>query len=1221
MSKRYITDYLVDGSGNQGHPGQVLTATPSGIKWQDSSHDLNPSGVIAFEKWSRGNNELSKQDLGTWVKSGGTLVSSVTHYYIVDDNFLPDGLNYIRWAGSGQATFTSPTIDLRRYQPLLAEEGVSQPDVLADSTVFISCWMATQSMDNSDEYLVLEVNSTTAGSWIELARTTSDDDENSGGESDEKHDTTWRKIVVDITPYVDSDFQLRFKSFGTGAGDSYGVSSIFIHEGDVPRKLELKNLTVLDRVGIGQSYLSDTTSTLHVDGAIQLDGQVIVDTQTGAQPFYITRDGASNQALKIYVDDAAAIFESIQDESADNYGAFQFVLDSGVTEPYFDIRKGTASSGVLFRVDGDGTVQLSGYGAGYLKTDASGNISVDGSIIEDTLDSVTGRGSSTENAITVGPSAVAGGRFLSPTYSGSNKLGVLSSEYSSGNLLMGYGAEGKAGSAGFVSSYGNFSAGHSLLEFGDHTLRWHTDATDSQTTIGDDLTLVQKFIIDRDHAKFTDDLYVEEKLGVGVTSVNAANETELHGQARVNGDLFVGDSSLANTAAANIHVKNSGSARIRLEDTDSNNVVFDLNSNEGSGFSIWEGSNANTRFHIDQSTGSIKINGTSPTDKLHVGGRTRSEQGFYSAYGVYTDGGTYTNQWQKVCSFPRGNAFAFANAKIVISEAGDTSGQQLHGEVYFSYKFQSNNGRVNVNIRSYGERELSAANIEFLFDSTNNLINMYHKVTSNYSRPYYTVLGYTGSGIVWSNTIIGNDTAFASEPDTDFTEYNKRLSYSNDIVANTHDFYGSVDFDSTVNCSTLTVNGVDQNSGSHYSNPDHIVSFTRTSSANPNDQWYKIMSSHGGSPSTVTLAVHCTGDNTNMRDEYLINTAGYGFYQHILRKPGVRYNGSKLLAVAAVNPSNGGSTEIWIKLDGMTSGSGGVYLESNYEFDSVSTIVTTATSTAPTITANDTLLDIYANDRNHATLMLSRSLSTQNVYSQGDVLSLEAGGINGTRIDIDDASGVYLFATGDATFDNGQINLSADGANHIEFRESGAGLLTIDAPDDIIFDAGSDIVLDSAGFDVRFKANGTQVGVINMASSNFTITSSVSNKDMIFEGNDGGTTVTALTLDMSAAGKATFNNDVVAFSDKKLKENIKTLDGSKVLEMRGVSFDRKDTGLPSSGVIAQEMQKVAPELVSETNGTLGVSYGNLVGYLIEAVKDQQQQINELKKLIKDGNNL
>ena len=89
---------------------------------------------------------------------------------------------------------------------------------------------------------------------------------------------------------------------------------------------------------------------------------------------------------------------------------------------------------------------------------------------------------------------------------------------------------------------------------------------------------------------------------------------------------------------------------------------------------------------------------------------------------------------------------------------------------------------------------------------------------------------------------------------------------------------------------------------------------------------------------------------------------------------------------------------------------------------------------------------------------------------------------------------------------------------------------------------------------------------------------------------------------------------VIAFSDRKLKENIETLDGKKVLDMRGVSFTRKDTGAESSGVIAQEIQKVAPELVHDTEGTLGVAYGNLVGYLIEAVKDQQKQIDELKEL-------
>jgi len=100
-----------------------------------------------------------------------------------------------------------------------------------------------------------------------------------------------------------------------------------------------------------------------------------------------------------------------------------------------------------------------------------------------------------------------------------------------------------------------------------------------------------------------------------------------------------------------------------------------------------------------------------------------------------------------------------------------------------------------------------------------------------------------------------------------------------------------------------------------------------------------------------------------------------------------------------------------------------------------------------------------------------------------------------------------------------------------------------------------------------------------------------------------------------AGSTITGSADVIAFSDRKLKDNIETLDGKKVLDMRGVSFTRKDTGLPSSGVIAQEIQEVAPELVHDTEGTLGVAYGNLVGYLIEAVKDQQKQIDELKAMI------
>ena len=108
----------------------------------------------------------------------------------------------------------------------------------------------------------------------------------------------------------------------------------------------------------------------------------------------------------------------------------------------------------------------------------------------------------------------------------------------------------------------------------------------------------------------------------------------------------------------------------------------------------------------------------------------------------------------------------------------------------------------------------------------------------------------------------------------------------------------------------------------------------------------------------------------------------------------------------------------------------------------------------------------------------------------------------------------------------------------------------------------------------------------------------------------GGSIAKKLYVGSTITGSA----DVVAYSDKRLKQNVKTLDSKKVLEMRGVSFDRVDTGKASSGVIAQEIEKIAPELVIDDGNFKGVAYGNLVGYLIEAIKDQQKQIDELKEL-------
>jgi hypothetical protein len=75
-------------------------------------------------------------------------------------------------------------------------------------------------------------------------------------------------------------------------------------------------------------------------------------------------------------------------------------------------------------------------------------------------------------------------------------------------------------------------------------------------------------------------------------------------------------------------------------------------------------------------------------------------------------------------------------------------------------------------------------------------------------------------------------------------------------------------------------------------------------------------------------------------------------------------------------------------------------------------------------------------------------------------------------------------------------------------------------------DSSGDINLDADGADVIIKDGGTEIGRFTNSSSDFVIKSAVSDKDIIFKGNDGGSEVTALTLDMSAAGNATFAADL-----------------------------------------------------------------------------------------------
>ena len=88
----------------------------------------------------------------------------------------------------------------------------------------------------------------------------------------------------------------------------------------------------------------------------------------------------------------------------------------------------------------------------------------------------------------------------------------------------------------------------------------------------------------------------------------------------------------------------------------------------------------------------------------------------------------------------------------------------------------------------------------------------------------------------------------------------------------------------------------------------------------------------------------------------------------------------------------------------------------------------------------------------------------------------------------------------------------------------------IDSASTITLDADTDIILDANGGDIFFKDDGTTIATLSNTSSDFVITTGVQDKDFIVKGDDGGSGITALTLDMSEAGAATFNSSITATS-------------------------------------------------------------------------------------------
>lgn len=229
--------------------------------------------------------------------------------------------------------------------------------------------------------------------------------------------------------------------------------------------------------------------------------------------------------------------------------------------------------------------------------------------------------------------------------------------------------------------------------------------------------------------------------------------------------------------------------------------------------------------------------------------------------------------------------------------------------------------------------------------------------------------------------------------------------------------------------------------------------------------------------------------------------------------------------------------------------------------------------------------------------------STDTTYSAGNGIDL-----SGTTFSVSAGTGLTQSATGLSVTDNGigatQLNVSGNGNVGQALLSDGDGSFSWG-------EAGSSVTISDTEPTSPSDGNlwwDSDIGRLfiyytDVDSSQWVETSPNS---LLY---DTGSNTHTLT------GSLTVTGDINSNSDKKLKQNIKTFNNGlyAVKSLRGVRYSWIDNGKPSIGLIAQEVEKVLPELVSQQNNIKSVQYGNIVAVLVEAVKELSTKVEQLER--------
>jgi hypothetical protein len=266
-------------------------------------------------------------------------------------------------------------------------------------------------------------------------------------------------------------------------------------------------------------------------------------------------------------------------------------------------------------------------------------------------------------------------------------------------------------------------------------------------------------------------------------------------------------------------------------------------------------------------------------------------------------------------------------------------------------------------------------------------------------------------------------------------------------------------------------------------------------------------------------------------------------------------------------------------------------------------------------------------DSNNTGYFLDPSSSGSAALLNGHV-SIQSGHGKGFRFWNSDNYKIYMSAVSDATWGgraNGETTSDYNmyfrmmgGTNRsFVFRNNVTNVAAIDGNGNGYFNSARATIFYDVGNTGYYLDPSAANRLNNIICDRFRASGTGSNMD--FEDANGG-----VDMRKTPGGDLIVVGNVTAYgstSDIRLKENVETIPNAleKVRKLDGVTFNYKKGGGRSAGLIAQQLQEVLPEVVYTSNELdseeehLAVRYGNVVGLLVEAIKELETEIKSLKE--------